>query len=502
MSYDPATTGRIALNASWPIYSDDPKQIAPTVPVDEVARCFDPLVEGLSEGNMTRLILLLKTTQRNNQELILADSMFQEMPLEQVAFVRRLITHLVEEPHQQALVQSTPLSHPEPGELPQFPILDFTQSFDDSAYRKVTYTPQASTCYESFFTHSEACAGRSRELKVVATAAPLVPDVSHFVPLYGWHTEDSLNSDGKYVSHRKGFALRIFLRRPWYSSGQGEQLALVFPLQWPPAPQLRSFVSQWGFDPLWSRPSVAATAWARLKATDVGEARDYTGFATAIIRQPLPESAAKVMSNDAEQIEIAAHDVRYSPHRGLWYCDIVFNKDCEKLPSPFVRLAIARYQPDAIPGAQLSDIVQLELIPLQNSRTATMHRQGSTISLTVSGVFPDDDPGEGKAFDGLEVQLIVFPPDDRNVEITNVLGGGRANLIDPEDEDLKLSIKFKRIHTDEQRSTWRAVFDLPRNNVPGSRRRLRVVEKQKFVQTTDEPNNDAISYGDTLPVDI
>ena len=71
-------------------------------------------------------------------------------------------------------------------------------------------------------------------------------------------------------SRRKGGGLRIYLDRPWYSSGEGELLGVVL---WSCAPPqhaafeafevpdfLKSYVTQWGKDPLWSAASLPSQA--------------------------------------------------------------------------------------------------------------------------------------------------------------------------------------------------------------------------------------------------
>lgn len=55
-------------------------------------------------------------------------------------------------------------------------------------------------------------------------------------------------------------------------------------------------------------------------------------------------------------IEVAPHDVFFDDVRQLWYCDIEI--DHGRSYWPFVRLALARYQPASDSGAHLSDVVR------------------------------------------------------------------------------------------------------------------------------------------------
>ena len=58
---------------------------------------------------------------------------------------------------------------------------------------------------------------------VPSTARPAAPDVMYVLPTFKWQKED-----GPIRRHvRRGNAVRVWLRRPWFSSGDGEQLAVV-----------------------------------------------------------------------------------------------------------------------------------------------------------------------------------------------------------------------------------------------------------------------------------
>jgi hypothetical protein len=101
-------------------------------------------------------------------------------------------------------------------------------------------------------------------------------------------------------------------------------------------------------------------------------------------------------------VEVVSHSVRFSPVRGLWYCDVVFRDDVP-MPAggktsrpyfPFLRLALARYQAQAITGARLSEIVTLDFIQLHPSRTLIAKRTSPwTLHCTVSGPMPQT-PGD------------------------------------------------------------------------------------------------------------
>jgi hypothetical protein len=73
---------------------------------------------------------------------------------------------------------------------------------------------------------------------------------AYAVPTFGWERSGDSNL---IASRRRGHGLRLFLDRPWYSSGEGELLGVVI---WPRSlsdedrPRLKGSISQAGADPV------------------------------------------------------------------------------------------------------------------------------------------------------------------------------------------------------------------------------------------------------------
>ena len=63
---------------------------------------------------------------------------------------------------------------------------------------------------------------------------------------------------------------------------------------------------------------------------------------------------------------VLGHEVTYDAGRGLWFCDIQINAG--RTYTPFVRLALARFQPDARPGLELSPVVLSDFVQLAPDR--------------------------------------------------------------------------------------------------------------------------------------
>src|SRR5262249_20085151 len=87
---------------------------------------------------------------------------------------------------------------------------------------------------------------------VPASARPLAPAVVYVLPTFGWQRQSDTNLKR---SVRFGGGLRVYLERPWFSSGEGELLGVAL---WSYAngaldrEKFKPFITQWGMDPIWS----------------------------------------------------------------------------------------------------------------------------------------------------------------------------------------------------------------------------------------------------------
>ncbi len=116
----------------------------------------------------------------------------------------------------------------------------------------------------------------------------------------------------------------------------------------------RASATQWGIDP------VHAGA-ATLDAADPIALRTARGDATST--SPSPEAPGVPLS-------VAGHAVGFDEARELWYCDL--QVDTGPTWMPFVRLALARYQPSSARRLELSPIVLADFVQLAADRTATI----------------------------------------------------------------------------------------------------------------------------------
>lgn len=241
----------------------------------------------------------------------------------------------------------------------------------DPATRLLTRTANGSLEDDTELTVSLVAPGIHQESEpeirnILSTARPTPPVVRQVVPLFHW------DRPAKGQSRRRGNAVRVYLERPWWSSGPGERLGVVVAAGTSEPPEgLRNFVTASGADP--SAVSTVVTPWPRL---------DSFPGATAT-------AAAVTLSEYRDvAVSVAGHPVAFDRDRDLWYCDIELRTSAGLPPAswfPFLRLALVRYQPDSLVDCSVSKVVQAPMAQLAPERTAGVTRSGNTLTVTVAG---------------------------------------------------------------------------------------------------------------------
>lgn len=218
----------------------------------------------------------------------------------------------------------------------------------------------------------------------------------------------------KFVLERK-VRLRIRLRRPWFSSGEGERLGIVL---WPPdifkgriaysgASVVRDydvlpyekagidmkqfkdedlgpgggFVTRWGLDPIkgggelgWLTPP---TAFADLDKPDIDLGAGDTVLPLGAVYVPRASVPIPVEDGTGQrrQVRLEAALLTFVPKFDLdhesWFCDVELRSGTA--PEPFMRLGLVRYQPYAPAPLRVSEpIVEWLQIPQQRTVTVTI----------------------------------------------------------------------------------------------------------------------------------
>ncbi|HLS43933.1 MAG TPA: hypothetical protein VK045_00730 [Ornithinicoccus sp.] len=287
------------------------------------------------------------------------------------------------------------------------------QTFPDTHHRQVTYAARGVTRFAEFFDPAElpraddpVLLGESRELTVVSSARPAVPEVTDVVPLLLWEQETEPEQPFALRRTRRSGA-RIWLERPWFSSGDGELLAVVLGN----ADQPPSLTSRWAKDPVILTGVPATTTELPLvEATDL-----LVGLVAGEVLEPgpgrpvtLPVTTKLVDAQGRPPVVVLGYQPEYHQGRRQWFVDVAM--DPRDSLWPFVRMAVARYQPDSLADHELSPVALTDWVQPLPERTATANRgDESSVRLTVTGpigisrLLRDGEPGEGAlaAADGI-----------------------------------------------------------------------------------------------------
>jgi len=330
--------------------------------------------------------------------------------------------------------------------------------FGDTKYRKVRYRGTATTRFREYLpaglledeqnitrTTIDVPEGADEEpfispvIDVPNAARPEAPRLLYVVPAFRWEEETGI-AGPPLSSRREGGWLRVYLDRPWYSSGDRELLGtLIWTDEFRRIPtEYRPYVTQWGTDPIWvSAPTTGAASLAAFKAateTKLGgltldeltpplaiapvlptlrrlevlhpTPRSQTQVAPQIERAAGPEVRRPAVELRRERpvvarqpetvvaevrpvptLAVAGHEVRYDPERRLWYADI--HIDAGPSYFPFVRLALVRFQPISLPNAHVSRVVLADFAQLTPDRAVSLGfdpKRPQEVALTVNGL--------------------------------------------------------------------------------------------------------------------
>jgi hypothetical protein len=313
--------------------------------------------------------------------------------------------------------------------------------FGDTKYRKVSYSAVATTRFAEYFPIKDPTqltrSAPAVAVDVPSSARPPRPSVLYVIPTFGWQeqTELKFEKGGAQVGpislpgvkgtgtlrQRTGGGLRIYLDRPWYGSGDGELLGVIVwpsqtqalpgavrpevnlspamqkargkakqptpvtsiaalatgPLEVPDA--LKHLVTQWGMDPIWQ---------ANPLPQDLPQLENFKNVVKTGTGLTLEEMAGKPEPSPGfYRVSVAGYKPEYDQERRLWYCDIEIAFGASYFP--FIRMALARYQPISVEDAFLSQVVLADYAQLTPYRYATViydPKNPKKIDVAIAGV--------------------------------------------------------------------------------------------------------------------
>ena len=247
---------------------------------------------------------------------------------------------------------------------------ELRQEFGDTKHRMVRYTATAVSRFRDCFDADDdddlfRLATEFAAIPVKSSARPAPPVVVSTVPAFAWSDAPTPDGAGR-VRVRGAGRLRVHLGRPWFTTGEGECVAVVV---WPgtegdlPA-AVRPLVSWLNRDPI--HPTSAPTALAR----------------EAVFR-------GAVDPLDVPLVE-TGHVVRVLPypvsfHEGRPYADIELPGAEVSSYAPFAHLALARFQRQSLDGLSLSTVVRTDMVPVLPNRSLEVRSDAAGVHVTLSG---------------------------------------------------------------------------------------------------------------------
>ncbi len=244
----------------------------------------------------------------------------------------------------------------------------------DTRHRDVDYSVRATTRYREYFSPQVtptvddlSVVGPVRRIDVPSSARPAKVVVRDILPLFRWDERtEPAQPFGLRRTRRAG--LRVYLDRPWYTTGNGELLGVV--LASGTDVGLQGSVSQWGGDPVWLQQGPASRS--ALPLIDVLHlfGLDDRPVPGRPVGRPVTLPLVDVTGRPT--VRVLGYTPEFSRDRNLWFVDVAL--DPATAFWPFVRLAVARYQPSSLPGLHLGPVHVCDYAQLAPERIATLTR--------------------------------------------------------------------------------------------------------------------------------
>ncbi|GAA2988179.1 hypothetical protein JOD63_002032 [Microbacterium terrae] len=321
-------------------------------------------------------------------------------PVTDVAFTTRIL------PHETALVTGIAIPL---GDLQGHAA---TQTFADTKRRRVEYVLRATTRYREYFPPAllapaagvgqwpsddgRSTLSQSVVIDIPSSAPPPPPVVHSVVPLFRW--DDAEEPEQPFARRRtRRSGVRVYLERGWFASGDGELLAVLLGTGATPGGDAiddMPYVTQWGNDPAWDGAMVAMRRVQQVQLQNVAQILDTDREAEpgrperveyAVQVRPAADESGAAAPPPA-QVATASYRPRFSVERGLWYVDIAFEHEATHWP--FLRLAVARHQPNSLAGCHLSTPVRADFVQLPPQRVLTVGRpDAARVSVSLRGQF-------------------------------------------------------------------------------------------------------------------
>ena len=297
--------------------------------------------------------------------------------------------------------------------------------FNDTRHRFVNYKIIVSSRYKEYFYNliKEKGGGLNitresniiNQVNILSSARPLAPQVAYVIPIFEWAREVKADT----VLTIRACGLRVYLKRPWYTSGQGEKLGIVvLPYaitnlfkETNTAP-LDPLFTTWGSDPTKLSAPMPANTFPD-KSVFIGVKKGEAG-------ELYSEDGLSVDESEDTKVSVVAYGVKFDTSKEMHYADIMLNYGLSYFP--FIRLALVAYQQHSVRKDNreccLSRIVQADYIQVPPPRATSLKKNGPNITVALSGTIPAFSQNNNYL---QKVQFVIEPieaPASEHVHIT------------------------------------------------------------------------------------
>lgn len=272
--------------------------------------------------------------------------------------------------------------------------------FHDNRARSITYSTVATSRFLGFYpdrdhqSRFEIVQTLPHVVEVAATVRAPAPVISYIIPAFGW---DATRDEKRTYKKSRTPYLRVYMERPFPVTDNDQMLGVVLASSsYTPEPSSPAnlLVSKMGMDPTQGTWAQSGVHKVNMDATMfTNQEQTGAGF--------LVESTAEFAANPSAKgaVDILGFKTHFAPNRNLWFADIAIqpaeqtNSSTFHARSPFVQLALTRYAPNGLVGssplddARMSPVVLADFMQLAEDRCCTLARNGSSITLCISGPF-------------------------------------------------------------------------------------------------------------------
>ncbi len=253
--------------------------------------------------------------------------------------------------------------------------------FSDSRYRRLMVAARGTARYGDVFGKGAKQRTVDSDLvtvDVLATTQPKAADIEYVLPNLRWDIHEGKRT--------RTMGLTIVLNRPWFSSGIGEQLAVITSRQKAPSDKVEKGI-------ITNMPSNAennVSAWGVL-----ADWKNCIPNSFASPKIEIMEDAQRAHDKDDAAPSLELSNSKNIQIGGDWYSALLFtprfnHQDQQwfvnlRLSAPpaygaVVRLLIARYQENAIVGKQVSDVSMCDFSLLRPERSVTITTKWNGLS--------------------------------------------------------------------------------------------------------------------------